>query len=219
LLFAVARRIPGFSRAGTPPGGKVATTEQRASWAGTWGIVVKKMRIVSAVVCGAALLAGCSQAASPAAQQAAPLALATTTAAAKPPPAPHVLSRTEAGKAYLAMVKGDNASGFAVNRAIEGKTVAQINLAKVKTLAAACVASSRKAIVTASTTLWPVDVRQDMVALVKGMGESVSLCNGLLNARSRSAVLDVWNTSPNGGAGSAAEVIRAKLGLPPVPTG
>jgi hypothetical protein len=183
---------------------------------------VRKTIIVPGVIAGVVLLAGCGGQGSSASAPPQPVRPAVSTTVAKPTPTPkptpRVLTRAEAAKAYEAMVKPSNAAIFALVKLLDGKAASQVSLTKVKAAAASCLTSYRAAIVTASETLWPANIRSDMPDLVKDLGAYVSLCNQLLPARSATDALNIWNTTDFGAASSnTAEVIRAKLGLPPVP--
>lgn len=163
--------------------------------------------IVCAVAC-AAFVGGCAGQASTDATPASPVS-ETTTVALPTTTTLAVLSKEEAAKRYLAIVKPYNVALEQLEKATnDGKPIAEL-----RTLAQATATANETHMRELSATAWPVDVQPAATALVTASGEAQTHWLAAAQAKTRDVLIKSFNAAGKASGGEHAKEIRRLLDL------
>jgi hypothetical protein len=125
------------------------------------------------------------------------------------------MSIEEAGRRYLQLVKPANAAASRYNREIRK---AHPSIRTLRKLARAeAVVDRRFLLGLADETLWPKAVRPQVRKIADAMGQQLSHDRAISHAKTQ-ADLDQADADFPTVSNSAAQVLRAKLGIAEVPT-
>lgn len=180
-------------------------------------------RIAGTLAAALALTAGCTgQAAAPVTvtETATAQASATPTVSptATPTPTPSVMTKKEAGAAYLAAVCPSNIAGDKVDDYLDGRYDYQINVAKVRRQARDAVRAGRQAAraLDEPAAAWPDNVSKQIVVVTSSLLADVDYYATLSRAKSGAGVISAW-AAPSSGPKKerqAVQLVRLRLGLP-----
>lgn len=135
-----------------------------------------------------------------------PLAAAVTTTAPTPSPTPTMLTKQQAGAAYLAAVTPSNK---ALNK-VE-KTLKTRNLAKIRAAAKSAAKANRAFLVVLTDTQWPKNVQKNVDKLSADVASDQTALTEVGKSTNMKDANGYWSNLSSDN--SQAQLIRVKLGL------
>ncbi len=166
--------------------------------------------VITCVVVCAALVGGCGGGPAVDGTPAPPVTLGeVTTVAPTTTTTPAVLSKEEAAKRYLAIVKPYNVALEQLEKATnDGKPIAEL-----RNLAQATATANETHVRELSAAAWPADVRPAVTALATASGEAQQHWLAAAQAKTRDALIKSFNAAAKASGGDHAKEIRRLLDL------